>query len=104
VALVSERTKKMPAHASGQALDIPPAIGRLTERERAVLLYLVEGRTDREIAADLFISRRTVSKHLESIFAKLGVHTRGAASAEAQRLGISTTPLLDGPEPAITAD
>ncbi len=89
---------------SGQALGALPNTGRLTERERAVLLHLVEGRTDREIAASLFISRRTVSKHLEAIFAKLSVHTRGAAAAEAQRLGISTTPLREDPEAAITAD
>jgi DNA-binding CsgD family transcriptional regulator len=83
------------AHASG---------GRLTQREHMVLLHLVDGCTDREIAARLFISRRTVSKHMEAIFAKLGVHSRGAAVAEAQRLGISTTPFLDETESAITAD
>ncbi len=76
----------------------------LTQREHMVLLHLVDGCTDREIAARLFISRRTVSKHLEAIFAKLGAHTRGAAVAEAQRLGLSTTPFLDTTDSAITAD
>jgi DNA-binding CsgD family transcriptional regulator len=78
--------------------------GRLTQREHMVLLHLVDGCTDREIAARLFISRRTVSKHMEAIFAKLGVHSRGAAVAEAQRLGISTTPFLDETDSVITAD
>lgn len=96
--------KRASGRAAGRAPGTIPTTGRLTDRERAVLLHLVEGRTDREIAASLFISRRTVSKHLEAIFAKLGVHTRGAAAAEAQRLGISITPILDEPESAITAD
>ena len=103
-AILRDPLNKPSGRTSGQALGALPNTGRLTERERAVLLQLVEGRTDREIAANLFISRRTVSKHLEAIFAKLSVHTRGAAVAEAQRLGISTTPLLEDPESAITAD
>ena len=80
------------------------ASSNLTQRELVVLLHLADGCTDREIASRLFISRRTVSKHLEAVFAKLGVHSRGAAVAEAQRLGLSTTPLLAEVDAAITAD
>jgi DNA-binding NarL/FixJ family response regulator len=57
-----------------------------------VLHQLAGGLSDREIAAHLFISRRTVSKHVEAILAKLGVRSRGAAVAEAGRLGLSATP------------
>jgi non-specific serine/threonine protein kinase len=78
--------------------------GRLTEREHMVLLHLIDGCTDREIAARLFISRRTVSKHLEAIFAKLGVHNRGAAVAEAQRLDLSARAFRDDTESPISAD
>lgn len=81
----------------------PPASG-LTERERAVLLHLIDGCTDREIAAHLFISRRTVSKHLEAIFTKLGVHSRGAAVADAQRLGLFTASFPEDVESPISAD
>jgi DNA-binding NarL/FixJ family response regulator len=75
--------------AQGQ---LPPAIARagLTSRELDVLHLLVEGCTDREIADRLFISRRTASKHVEAILAKLGVHSRGAAAAEMRRLGLAT--------------
>ena len=81
-----------------------PGVGRLTERERAVLVHLIDGCTDREIAARLFISRRTVSKHLEAIFTKLGVHSRGAAVAEAKRLNISAPAFPDDTESPISAD
>ncbi|MCA9876163.1 MAG: response regulator transcription factor, partial [Thermomicrobiales bacterium] len=82
---------ELPALAKSTGGSLRPVQGHrhLTAREHAVLLHLVDGRTDREIADHLFISRRTVSKHLEAIFAKLGVHSRGAAVAEAQRLGLT---------------
>ncbi len=58
------------------------AIG-LTPRERDVLRLLVEGRSSRDIAAELFISHRTVTTHVANIFAKLGVDSRAAAVAYA---------------------
>ena len=48
---------------------------RLTGREREVLLGIAEGQTNREIAADLGISPRTVESHRESLMRKLDVHT-----------------------------
>ncbi len=58
---------------------------RLTPRERQVLDLLVEGKTNKEIAEALVISPNTVKRHLQGIFAKLGVTTRAAAVAEALR-------------------
>ena len=49
---------------------------RLTEREREVLQYVAEGRTNQEIADCLFISIKTVLRHRESIMEKLGFHNR----------------------------
>lgn len=51
----------------------------LTPRERDVVAWLSHGKTDAEIAALLGLSRRTVQKHLEHIYVKLGVETRTAA-------------------------
>ena len=51
----------------------------LTQREAEVLHWLAGAKTDAEIAALLSISRRTVQKHLEHIYVKLGVETRTAA-------------------------
>lgn len=53
----------------------------LTPREREVLELVAEGRTNAEIAELLWVSPSTVRKHLENVYAKLGVHTRTAAAA-----------------------
>jgi DNA-binding CsgD family transcriptional regulator len=53
----------------------------LTEREVEVLRLLAEGRTNKEIAAELFLSAKTVSRHLSNIFTKIGVSSRAAATA-----------------------
>jgi ATP/maltotriose-dependent transcriptional regulator MalT len=53
----------------------------LTEREVEVLRLIAAGRTNKEIAADLFLSEKTVSRHLSNIFTKIGVTSRAAATA-----------------------
>lgn len=53
----------------------------LTPREREVLTWVARGKTNRDIADILGMSHRTVNKHLEHIFEKLGVETRAAAAA-----------------------
>lgn len=53
----------------------------LTPRETEVLSWLAKGKTNRDIAEILGMSPRTVNKHLEHIFEKLGVETRAAAAA-----------------------
>ncbi|WP_435531614.1 response regulator transcription factor [Ramlibacter aurantiacus] len=57
----------------------------LTPRERDVMQWLACGKTDADIAALLVISPRTVHKHLEHIYDKLGVETRTAAVMAVQR-------------------
>jgi len=58
----------------------------LTPRETEVLSWLAKGKTNRDIADILGMSPRTVNKHLEHIFEKLGVETRTAAAAIANSL------------------
>jgi DNA-binding response OmpR family regulator len=53
----------------------------LTPRELDVLAWIARGKTNRDIAEILGMSPRTVNKHLEHIFVKLGVETRAAAAA-----------------------
>jgi non-specific serine/threonine protein kinase len=63
-------------------------IAGLTPRERDVLRLLVAGRSDKEIAAALFIGMRTVQSHTENLYAKLGVRNRHEATAVAVRRGL----------------
>jgi DNA-binding CsgD family transcriptional regulator len=60
----------------------------LTPRELEVLRLLVEGRSNRQIAEQLFISGKTASVHVTNLLAKLGVHSRLEAAAMARRLGL----------------
>jgi DNA-binding response OmpR family regulator/DNA-binding CsgD family transcriptional regulator len=57
----------------------------LTSRESEVLLWISRGKSNREIGEILSISPRTVNKHLEQIFVKLGVENRASAAARAVR-------------------
>lgn len=60
----------------------------LSEREREVLLGVAQGERNKEIAARLGISERTVKAHVANVFAKLGATARGEAIAIAMRKGI----------------
>jgi DNA-binding NarL/FixJ family response regulator len=58
------------------------AVGPLSAREIEVL-RLAAGRTNHAIARELFLSERTVHRHVSNIFDKLGVHSRTAAASYA---------------------
>lgn len=67
------------------APDQPANPYHLTARERQVLAMLAQGRTNREIAAELFVSSRTVGSHVSNLLGKLGARTRSEAAAIAHR-------------------
>nr|WP_282547530.1 helix-turn-helix transcriptional regulator [Streptomyces rochei] len=76
--------------------DPAEALG-LTSRERDVLRLVSDGRTNRQIAEELFISPKTASVHVSNILAKLGVSGRGEAAAVAHRLALFPAgPLVSG--------
>jgi len=66
----------------------PVPIQTLTPREKDVICLVCHGKRDAEIAALLFISPRTPSKHMENIMRKLGARNRTMAATEAIRLGL----------------
>ncbi|HSK98643.1 MAG TPA: LuxR C-terminal-related transcriptional regulator [Euzebyales bacterium] len=66
----------------------------LTAREAEVLAQVAQGGSNRRIAGALFISDKTVARHLSNIFAKLGVTSRAAAAAYAVEHGL--VPRADG--------
>ncbi|HEX3138839.1 MAG TPA: response regulator transcription factor [Rhizobacter sp.] len=59
----------------------------LTPREAEVLSWVAKGKTNRDVGEILGMSPRTVNKHLEHVFEKLGVETRAAAASLASRIG-----------------
>jgi ATP/maltotriose-dependent transcriptional regulator MalT len=64
------------------------AAGGLTDREVELLRLVASGQTNRAIAAEMFVSEKTVERHLSNVFRKLGVSSRAAATAQAVRLGV----------------
>lgn len=65
---------------------------KLTHRELGVLTLVAEGRSSKEVADTLYISKRTVDFHLASINNKLQVTNRIQAFRRASRLGLMTLP------------
>ncbi|HKN51482.1 MAG TPA: HD domain-containing phosphohydrolase, partial [Amycolatopsis sp.] len=79
--------------AAGQPVRRPAANRTgLTARETEVLVYLARGLSNPQIAAALTVSRKTVSSHLEHIYAKLGVSTRTQAALFAMKHGLTDRP------------
>jgi len=62
--------------------------GGLSAREREVLTLLSSGKTNRMIAGELFISEKTVARHVSNIFTKLGLSSRAEATAYAFKHGL----------------
>ena len=69
----------------GSSVEALMVAFRLTKREAEVLYWVIYGKTNRDIGDILGISHRTINKHLENLFEKLGVETRTAAAALAMR-------------------
>ena len=68
------------ARAAHQLLPSPSETLDLTEREQEVLRLVAQGLTDAQVADALVISPRTVNAHLRSIYSKLGITSRHAAT------------------------
>jgi DNA-binding NarL/FixJ family response regulator len=63
----------------------PPVPWGLSRRELEVANLVASGKTNREIAAELFLSERTIETHLSNVFAKLGVSSRAAVASAVAR-------------------
>jgi ATP/maltotriose-dependent transcriptional regulator MalT len=86
------RTAETPPVQTPGSAEAPPdelAQLGLTAREREVLRLVADGRSNSEIAQELFISRKTASVHVSNILSKLGVTSRVQAAAVAHRRGLS---------------
>jgi DNA-binding CsgD family transcriptional regulator len=83
-ALAAERFDAIGAHLDAQLVDGSARVrapAGLTDREMEVLRLLAGGRTNNDIADELYLSAKTVSRHVSNIFSKIGVTTRAGATA-----------------------
>jgi ATP/maltotriose-dependent transcriptional regulator MalT len=72
----------------GRASTAPGGLGSLSRREREVANLVTDRKTNREVAADLFLSEKTVESHLRNIFAKLGVSSRVEVARAVEKDGL----------------
>jgi DNA-binding CsgD family transcriptional regulator len=76
------------AGRTAQLLGARPSVAGLTSREVEVLRLVAAGKSNREIAAELYLSVKTVARHLSNIFCKIDVSSRSAATAFAYEHGV----------------
>jgi LuxR family maltose regulon positive regulatory protein len=73
---------------AGKAAPAQPLIEPLSERELEVLRLICAGKSNQEIADELFVALNTVKRHVNNLYSKLGVSRRAQAILEARRLGL----------------
>ena len=66
--------------------DQPDELAQLTSQEQKILLLVAEGKTNKQIAADVFLSDKTVKNYVSSILAKLNLERRAQAAAYMARI------------------
>jgi LuxR family transcriptional regulator, maltose regulon positive regulatory protein len=81
-------THAAPHPGKGAAAALPGLVEPLTARELEVLALLAAGRSNRRIAAELYVTLDTVKKHVGHILEKLGAANRTEAAARARQLGL----------------
>jgi DNA-binding NarL/FixJ family response regulator len=79
----------------GSPADEPQSV-KLTKREVEVLTLVIEGKSSKEVAEQLFVSKRTVDFHLANIYSKLSVTNRVQAFREATRRGLIPFNVIGG--------
>jgi DNA-binding NarL/FixJ family response regulator len=86
------RTGAPTANGSGNGNGSRNGEVNLSPREREILALLADGQSQKQIAAALVISPKTVATHIQHLLSKLGVHSRAQAVAIAYRLGLVELP------------
>ena len=81
---VLERVRRI---ASGAEHD---ELAQLTQQERKILMLVAEGKTNKEIADEVFLSDKTVKNYVSSILSKLNLQRRAQAAAYMARRGMGT--------------
>ncbi|HEY5685655.1 MAG TPA: response regulator transcription factor [Acidimicrobiia bacterium] len=63
-----------------------PVLARLSPQERSILEHIAEGKTNRQIAEDMFLAEKTVKNYVSNLLAKMGMHRRSEAAAYMARI------------------
>jgi HD-GYP domain-containing protein (c-di-GMP phosphodiesterase class II) len=71
--------------AGGEPAPAPATTTTLTDRERQVLTLVARGYATKQIAGELDIAYKTADRHIQNVYAKIGIHTRAAATMFAMR-------------------
>jgi LuxR family maltose regulon positive regulatory protein len=79
---------QIPVATQGEALAVNSLLEPLSEREIEVLQIIALGKTNQEIARQLFVSPGTIKAHTSSIYRKLDVANRTEAVARARQIGL----------------
>jgi DNA-binding NarL/FixJ family response regulator len=77
--------------ADGSATNEDPLLARLTYREHEVLARMADGKTNREIADELFLAEKTVKNYVSSLLVKMGMSHRAGAAAHLAAVRARTT-------------
>ena len=83
-ARVLERVRRGP--------ELDPRLQALTEQERKILDHIAEGKTNRQIGAEMFLAEKTVKNYVSSLLAKLGMQRRTQAAVFAATLDDGSAP------------
>jgi DNA-binding NarL/FixJ family response regulator len=87
---VQERLAELVTTTPGRPQPAEPPGGALTDRETQVVRQMALGKSNREIARELFVTEATVKTHVNNVFGKLDVSDRAAAVAWAFRSGLAS--------------
>ncbi len=79
-------TEKLFRRLRGEEQPEDPLLARLSPQERAILLHIAEGKTNRQIAEEMFLAEKTVKNYVSNLLAKLGMHRRSEAAAYMARV------------------
>jgi DNA-binding NarL/FixJ family response regulator len=91
--LDAESVEAVLAAAGHRVSRRAPFSAGLTAREVEVLRLVAQGRSNREIAAELFIAEKTARNHVERVYTKLGVNNRTQATLAAIDRGLASFPV-----------